>query len=239
MFEDLKGKSILIVGCSKGIGKNLVSALQYFSPSLHLISRNNPNISEFENLTTSFYPLDITQEDDYDTKLKELPKLDGVCFIAGSIRLTPPAMMNKKLITKSFDTNVIGPMALTSYLLKKKLINDNASIIYTSSVGRHSQAECSAIYSASKMSLLGTVNALASDLSKRKVRVNSVSFDYVITEMVKDIDYSQFENDIVGASPVEYTSLPYLYLLSKMSRWVTGQIIAADAGRMLSKTRYV
>jgi len=66
-----------------------------------------------------------------------------------------------------------------------------------------------------------------------------VSFDYVITEMVKDIDYSQFENDIVGASPVEYTSLPYLYLLSKMSRWVTGQIIAADAGRMLSKTRYV
>ena len=107
MFEDLKGKSILIVGCSKGIGKNLVSALQYFSPSLHLISRNNPNISEFENLTTSFYPLDITQEDDYDTKLKELPKLDGVCFIAGSIRLTPPAMMNKKLNTNIIKINKV------------------------------------------------------------------------------------------------------------------------------------
>jgi hypothetical protein len=45
--------------------------------------------------------------------------------------------------------------------------------------------------------------------------------------------------DTIGISPVEYTALPYLFLLSFMSRWISGQIVAADAGRMLGKVRYV
>ena len=64
-----------------------------------------------------------------------------------------------------------------------------------------------------------------------------MSFDYVETEMIKDI--KEIETDrIVGVSPVKYSSTPYLFLLSKMSRWTTGQLIAADAGRMLGKVRY-
>ena len=56
--------------------------------------------------------------------------------------------------------------------------------------------------------------------------------------MIIDIDVSKV-TDTIGVSPVSFTAIPYLYLLSDRSRWITGQIVAADAGRMLGKTRYV
>lgn len=239
MFNDLKDKNILVVGCSKGIGKNLAEAVQSFSANLFLISRNNPNIQSTNSNKVNFYELDITKEEVYESALKNLEPLDGVCFVAGVSKLAPPQLMNKKFINEVIDINLTSPTTLLAYLLKKKLITDNSSIVFTSSVVRHSQAECSAPYAAAKMGLLGTVNGLASDLSKRKIRVNAVSFDYVETEMTKTIDLTQFKDGIVDVSPVEFTATPYLFLLSNMSRWITGQIIAADAGRMLSKTRYV
>jgi NAD(P)-dependent dehydrogenase (short-subunit alcohol dehydrogenase family) len=239
MFKDLKNKNILIVGCSKGIGKNLAEAIQSFSSNLFLISRNNPNIHPTNSNKVNFYELDITKEEDYASALENLEPLDGVCFVAGNVKLIPPALMNKKFIEQSFDINLKSPLSLLGFLLKKRLIKNHSSIVFTSSVVRHSQAECSAPYSAAKMGILGAVNALASDLSKKQIRVNSVSFDYVLTEMTENIDKDQFTDGIVDVSPVEFTATPYLFLLSNMSRWITGQIIAADAGRMLSKTRYV
>lgn len=239
MFYDLRDKNILVVGCSKGIGKNLAEAIQSFSANLSLISRNNPNIQSANSNKVNFFELDITKEENYALTLENLDPLDGVCFVAGVMKLAPPHLMNKKFINQIIDINLISPTALLAFLLKKKLISNNSSIVFTSSVVRHSQAECSAPYAAAKMGLLGTVNGLASDLSKRKIRVNAVSFDYVETEMTKTIDMTQFKEGIVDVSPIEFTATPYLFLLSSMSRWITGQIISADAGRMLSKTRYV
>ena len=73
-------------------------------------------------------------------------------------------------------------------------------------------------------------------LVEKKIRVNTVSFDYVETDMIKAVKATT--TDIIGIAPVEYSSMPYLFLLSQMSRWISGQIIAADAGRMLGKVRY-
>jgi NAD(P)-dependent dehydrogenase (short-subunit alcohol dehydrogenase family) len=239
MFHDLRDKNILVVGCSKGIGRNLADAIQSFSANLSLISRNNPNIQPANSNKVNFFELDITKEENYALALENLEPLDGVCFVAGVLKLTPPHLMNKKIIAQSFDVNLKSPLSLLSFLLKKRLIKNNSSIVFTSSVGRHSQPECSVSYAAAKMGILGAVNALASDLSKKQIRVNSVSFDYVLTEMSENLDKEQFTDGIVDVSPVEFTAIPYLFLLSSMSRWITGQIIAADAGRMLSKTRYV
>jgi hypothetical protein len=68
------------------------------------------------------------------------------------------------------------------------------------------------------------------------MRVNTVSFDYVETDMIKAVQTTTV--DTIGIAPIEYSSMPYLFLLSSMSRWISGQIIAADAGRMLGKVRY-
>jgi NAD(P)-dependent dehydrogenase (short-subunit alcohol dehydrogenase family) len=85
---------------------------------------------------------------------------------------------------------------------------------------------------------VGAAKSLAADLSPKKIRVNVVSFDYVQTDMIKSIQNTPHD-DTVGISPVEYSSIPYLFILSSMSRWITGQTVAADAGRMLSKVRHV
>jgi NAD(P)-dependent dehydrogenase (short-subunit alcohol dehydrogenase family) len=242
MFEDLKDKKILIVGASQGIGKNLVTTLAQLGAHLYIASRNIEKLNLIASeLGSNVHPLclDILNEIDYLKALDQLLPLDGVCVVAGSVKLIPPKLLNRKLIDEQLTINLGAPLALIGSLLKKGLIKDSASIIFTSSVVRHSQASSSSPYAAAKMGLLGATKSLAADLSKRKIRVNCVSFDYVNTEMTVNINTSNFIDGIIGVSPVEFTATPYCFLLSDKSRWITGQVIAADAGRMLTKTRYV
>ena len=241
MFEDLKDKKILIVGASQGIGKNLTTTLAQLGAHVYIASRN---IEKLEVIAKDCGPnvtphqLDILDEQSY-IALNNVSPLDGVCIVSGVLKLIPPKLLNKKLIDDQLAINLGAPLGLIGYLLKKNLIKDQSSIIFTSSVGRHSQASSSAPYAAAKMGLLGATKSLAADLSKRKIRVNCVSFDYVETEMTSKIDTSSFTAGIVGVSPIEYTATPYCFLLSNRSKWITSQIVAADAGRMLTKSRYV
>jgi 3-oxoacyl-[acyl-carrier protein] reductase len=242
MFEDLKDKKILIVGASQGIGKNLVETLNYFGAELFIASRSIEKLNTVANdlgsqiKTISF---DIQDEDNYASAFNNLPVLDGVCIVAGIVKLIPPRLLNKKMINSQIEVNLSSPLALIGFLLKKNLLNASSSIIFTSSSSRHNQLSSSTPYAAAKMGLLGATKSLAADLSKKMIRVNCVSFDYVETEMTSGIDTSSFVKGIVGVSPVEFSAVPYCFLLSSMSRWITGQIIAADAGRMLTKSRYV
>jgi NAD(P)-dependent dehydrogenase (short-subunit alcohol dehydrogenase family) len=237
MFSDLKDKNILILGASRGIGKALAFALSELGAITHLASRNIEELNKIKaELQCTVYQCDIDSEESVNSLANVLPKIDGLCIVSGFVKLIPPKLLSKKMVDAQIITNLASPLTLVGALLKKNLINDSASIIFTSAAGRLCQPPCSAPYVGAKLGLHGAARSLAVDLSSKKIRVNTVSFDYVDTDMIKSVDVST--TDIVGLSPVDYSSLPYLFLLSTMSRWISGQIIAADAGRMLGKIRY-
>jgi NAD(P)-dependent dehydrogenase (short-subunit alcohol dehydrogenase family) len=238
MFEDLKGKRILVVGASRGIGKQLAVTLAALGASLSIAGRNVELLNELKlQLECESYICDIDDEDQVKQLSGLLPKLDGLCIVSGFVKLIPPKMLSKKMVDAQVITNLASPLSLFGALLRKNVINDGASIIFTSAAGRLCQPPCTAPYAGAKLGLHGAARSLASDLGQRKIRVNTVSFDYVDTDMIKSID--QMDTDTIGVAPVEYSPIPYLFLLSEMSRWTSGQIIAADAGRMLGKVRYV
>jgi NAD(P)-dependent dehydrogenase (short-subunit alcohol dehydrogenase family) len=242
MFEDLKDKKILIVGASQGIGKNLVETLSHLGAKLFIASRSIEKLNVIANdLGPQVTPIcfDIQDEDNYVNAFKNISTIDGVCIVTGVVKLIPPKLLNKKMINAQIEINLSSPLALIGFLLKKGILQESSSVIFTSSSARHNGITSTAVYAASKMGLLGATKSLAVDLSKKKIRVNCVSFDYVETEMTAGIDTSPYVKGIVGVSPVEFSAIPYCFLLSSMSRWITGQIIAADAGRMLTKSRYV
>lgn len=238
MFEDLKGKNILVVGASKGIGKQLTKTLHDLGANMHLAARNIDALTNIKNeYNCSIYQCDIDNDEDVQALASSITSLDGVCVVSGVVKLIPPKMLSKKMIDSQVITNLASPLNIVGALLRKNKLNDEASIIFTSAAGRLCQPPCTAAYAGAKLGLHGAARSLAIDLSPKKIRVNTVSFDYVETDMIKAVQTTTV--DTIGVSPVEYSSMPYLFLLSKMSRWISGQMIAADAGRMLGKVRYV
>jgi NAD(P)-dependent dehydrogenase (short-subunit alcohol dehydrogenase family) len=239
MFDDLKDKNILIVGASKGIGKQLALTLHGLGAKVHLASRNIEvlNSIKYNEFECAVYECDIDKDEDVQALATTIYNLDGICIVSGIVKLIPPKMLSKKMIDSQIITNLASPLNIIGSLLRKNKLKDGASIIFTSAAARLTQPSCTAVYSGAKLGLHGAARSLAVDLGPKKIRVNTVSFDYVDTDMIKSVVTTT--TDTIGISPVEYTVMPYLYLLSSMSRWMTGQIVAADAGRMLGKARYV
>lgn len=237
MFEDLKDKNILVVGASRGIGKQLGITLNSLGANVHLAARNIEALSTLKSeFECSIYQCDIDNDEDVQKLAASINGLDGVCIVSGIVKLIPPKMLSKKMIDTQIITNLASPLNIVGALLRKNKLNDGASIVFTSAAGRLCQPPCTAPYAGAKLGLHGAARSLAVDLSPKRIRVNTVSFDYVETDMIKAVQTTTV--DTLGVAPVEYSSMPYLFMLSKMSRWISGQIIAADAGRMLGKVRY-
>ena len=237
MFEDIKGKNILIVGASRGVGKALAISLGQLGANLHLASRKLEDLRAVQReVPSEIYECDVDSEESVNNLAKNIANVDGVCVVSGFVKLIPPKMLSKKMVDAQVITNLSAPIYLVGALLRGNSLNDGCSIVFTSAAGRLCQPPCTAPYAGAKLGLLGAARSLAVDLAPRKIRVNVASFDYVDTDMIKGVQPTTV--DTIGVSPVENSNIPYIFLLSSMSRWVSGQIIAADAGRMLGKVRY-
>ena len=237
MFEDIAGKRILVVGATGGIGHQLAEGLSLLSANIILSGRNDAVLSEFQKrFDCKVIRADIDIANEVDELCNQLEPLDGVCILSGVVKLVPPKLLTKKMVDSQIITNLASPLNLIGALLRKGKIKDGGSVILTSAAGRICQPPCTAPYAGAKLGLIGAAKSLSADLSSKKIRVNTVSFDYVDTEMIARVITDTRET--IGISPVQYTTIPYLFLLSSASRWMTGQLVAADAGRMLSKVRY-
>ena len=240
IYSDLKAKRILVIGASTGIGENLVTYLCNLGVDT-IVATSNPektseNFKSFNNI--SVFPINFDETGSIDQLADDIPEVDGLAIISGITKVVPPHMMSIQMVHRQIDFNLTKPIYLISKLLNKRKIRNTASIILTSASARINQAPCSTTYAAAKLGIYGAARSFSADLSAKKIRVNCVSFDYVSSEMTENIKFSGVDQ-IIGVSPLENTALPYLFLLSERSRWMTGQMLAADAGRMLGKTRYV
>jgi NAD(P)-dependent dehydrogenase (short-subunit alcohol dehydrogenase family) len=239
MFSDLYGKHILVIGASRGIGRQLALTLNSLGAKTSVTGRSAEALVSLKSEFGKYvYKCDIDVDEDVQKLASTVEPLDGVCVISGVVKLIPPKMLSKKMIDSQVITNLASPLSVIGALLKRNKLNIGASVVFTSASARLNHVSCTAPYSGAKLGLHGAARSMSGDLNPvKKIRVNTVSFDYVDTDMIRMIKNPSVE-ETVGVSPVTYTSIPFLFLLSSMSRWISGQMIAADAGRMLSKSRY-
>ena len=248
MYDDIKNKRVLVVGASKGIGRQLCHAIDQLGGHVQAASRDIATLSSGLAHTgianDQLFSCDIQQPGSILNLVQNLSPVDAVCITAGATKLVPKQMIKRQIIYSQISVNLSGPIDLISTMLRLKKVKQRASIITTSASGRYNGVKATVPYVAAKNALVAVSRSLASELSSKKIRINSVSFDYVSTEMTGAI-ISHFETNktddldgIIGVSPVENTVIPYLYLISEASKWMTGQVLSADAGRRLSRVVY-
>ena len=164
---------------------------------------------------------------------------DGVVFCAGINDFILTKFIKQDKINSMFQTNYFSQLILTQKLLKKKLVNKNASLVYISSLSSKLGVPGTLLYASSKAAINSAVKVIASELAPRGVRANSICPGIVKTEMLSstNIDEETFakqEADYpLGLGTPEDIGNAVLFLLSDGSRWLTGNNMVIDGGYSL------
>jgi NAD(P)-dependent dehydrogenase (short-subunit alcohol dehydrogenase family) len=251
-LDGFKGKQFLITGATSGIGAKLSEALLRAGANVVLVSRG---ITAFdEDLKRLIYSedsiyasnakvvsLDLSKPEGIDNFVKDhiSAKLDGVINAAGIASVVPLKSISVEDIYKIFQINLIAPIVLVRSLLKNKLINKNASLVFISSInGTTVGSKAHTIYAASKGGINGFVMALANEISKQGIRVNAIAPGMLKTNLMEGVKLIVSSDNLdehladyplgIGA-PKDVASLS-MFLLSDQSSWMTGQTIVIDGG---------
>ena len=240
----LEGKTILITGASSGIGRCTAIECSKMGAKLVITGRNrerlNDTLSNLEGEGHWIFAGDLTEDKTIEALMERLPQLDGVFFCAGVTDTTPAKFIDEEKIERVFNINIISPMLLTKWLVKKKKIQASASLVYMSSYGAEVVTPGLGIYAASKGAVNSFMRTIATELSARKVRANSIMAMMVKTELIdtlgslskEDIEKDEAKYPLGYGKP-EDVAFAVIYLLSDASKWVTGSIIKMDGGSTL------
>lgn len=208
-----------------------------------LLARNEERLNEtlgsMDGSGHSVLVCDLTDEEQLKEAVSQTEPLDGIVFSAGINEFVPVKYVKQEKIDKLFQTNYFSQLILLQMLLKKKLVNKGASIVFISSVSSEMGIPGTLLYASSKGAINSAVRVLASELSPRNIRVNAILPGIVRTEMLSGTNVSeeqftqQEEQYPLGLGTPEDVGYAVIYHLSDASRWLTGQSMVLDGGLTL------
>ena len=242
-MNQLAGKHILVVGASSGMGRVFARMISKEGATLSILARNeerlNATLSELSGEGHNKVVCDITDEEQVKNAISQLTSFDGIVFCAGISEYVPVKFVSTEKIERIFQTNYFGHISVIRMLLKKKLLNKGASLVFISSLSSVVGVPGTLMYASSKAAINSAVKVLASELASQQMRVNAICPGIVKTEMLSSTNLSeeQFAEQEaqypLGLGTPEDVGYAVLYHLSDGSRWLTGNIMILDGGNSL------
>lgn len=237
----LQGKQILVTGASSGIGKAIAVACAKMGARVIITARNAQRLSE----TISLMPAgnhfaikaDLTNQEDIDSLVEQIPTLDGFVQCAGVGSRVLCKNIKKDDIRYVFHPNVEAPIILQTAILEKKKINKTASIVYIASRAADAPNIGNAVYSASKGAIISYAKCLALELAPRLIRVNIICPAMIWTDLIlqegiakEQLEEAQLKYPLKRYGQPEDVANLAIYLLSDASEWMTGSVIDLTGG---------
>ena len=243
---ELQGKTALVTGASKGIGK--ASALKLASMGANVAvnyysSKNEAldTVKQIKSLGVDSIAIqaNVGKLDEVDLMISEVTnkfeRIDILVNNAGIIHDGLLLRMSDDAWAKVIDTNLNGTFycsrAAIKLMFKSKwgrIINIGSVVGLRGNVGQTN-------YSASKAAINGFTFALAKEVATRNITVNTITPGYINTDTVEVLSDKQKEA-IMSWIPmqkfgdVEDISNMVGYLASNSARYITGQTISIDGG---------
>jgi 3-oxoacyl-[acyl-carrier protein] reductase len=244
---NLKIKNVLIVGGSKGIGKEI--ALEYLSKkhNVSIISRTAPNFNEFQNdYSFKFFQCDVTLEDSYKKTANQIIKdfkntIDIIVFCVGSgagARVNFSDMSNWE---KSWDLNFRSSVLTANLFHKKFNKNNQGSLIFISSIAGIEFLGAPDSYSLAKSSLISFSKSLSKVLGPN-IRVNTVSPGNIFVkngtwDMLQQKNPEEVNKMLEEKVPLKRFGTPkdvanlVVFLSSNKASFISGSNIVIDGGQ--------
>ncbi|MBL4605172.1 MAG: SDR family oxidoreductase [Flavobacteriaceae bacterium] len=241
----LHNKTILVTGATGGIGSAIALGIAKMGATVIVTGRN---IEKLTSLVTSLegehhkmIVSDLVDETSRKLLVSELTQLDGIVHASGMVFPYPIKYLNQKKIDETLTINYEAPVLLMSEITSQRKLNNNASIVFLSSISGQHPHKGGAIYAGSKAALEAFSKVLSLELQHKKIRSNCISPAMVKTAMYEiaeqNMSKEEMDNHIkqypLGVGYPEDVSNAVVFLLSKASRWITGQNIILDGGFLL------
>jgi NAD(P)-dependent dehydrogenase (short-subunit alcohol dehydrogenase family) len=244
---NLQNKKILVTGASSGIGRQIaIDCLRDNCQELIGVARRLDQLEEtgaLSEIRQNFRPVtcDLTAPSQVDALVGTLPSLDGIVLNAGVADFLPTRFLTTEKLQKIFSVNLECNIRLLAELQKKKKLAASSSIVLISSLSSKLGVTGTAAYAASKAALSAYGRVLASELASQKIRVNSVLPGLVSTALIEDstaLSQESLKKNTAAyplglGTPVDVSNLVG-FLLSDLSRWITGDEIVIDGGFLLA-----
>ncbi|MCH7686369.1 MAG: 3-oxoacyl-[acyl-carrier-protein] reductase [Planctomycetes bacterium] len=245
----LAGKTALVTGGSRGIGKAIVWALAREGAKVAFIYRSNTEAAdqlvsdlELDQREASAIQADVKSKEDADRVVEELlekwENIDILVNNAGIIRDGLLATMEADQWQDVIDTNLTSVYNFCHAVVRPMMSARSGRIVNMSSVAANVGNPGQSNYAASKGGIEGFTRCLAAEVSRRGITVNAVAPGFIETDMtaaVRNAAGSELKKRI----PARRLGLPedianaVLFLVSDEASYITGHILTVDGGLSL------
>ena len=229
----------VILGATGSIGSSLAKKLIDSGEEVHLVGRDENNLSELaKNLNSTFTVCDVLEENFSEKILNDLKdeSINGLAFCVGSIDLKPLKLTKKSDFMQSFNLNLISATEVIK-TLADNLKKNKGSIVLFSTVAVKQGFPNHAIVSSAKGAIEGLTLALAAEFAPN-VRVNCIAPSLTNSKISNFL----LKNEKVAEGIAKMHPMKRIgeggdsasvakFLLTDESSWITGQILGVDGGR--------
>ncbi|SDE04598.1 3-oxoacyl-[acyl-carrier-protein] reductase [Riemerella columbipharyngis] len=243
----LEGKTALITGGTRGIGKGIVEAFAAQGTQIAFTFAGSADKAQaIESELSKITEIKAYQSDasDYEASqqlaeqvLKDFGKIDILINNAGITRDNLMLRMSKDDWDTIIKTNLDSVFNLTKAVIKPMMKARSGSIINMTSVvgikGNAGQAN----YAASKAGVIGFTKSIALELGSRNIRCNAIAPGFIETEMTAALDEKTVQGwrDAIplkrGGQPEDVANA-CVFLASELSAYITGQVLNIDGGML-------
>ncbi len=243
----LAGKTILVTGTSRGMGKAMVQLFAKNGANViaHARTRTESHEQmclELSNMYgTSVVPIYFDLRD--HEKIKEFVKvirkqfatIDGLVNNAGITCNALFQMTSMEELREQFEVNFFSPFLLTQYISKLMVRQARGSIVNISSTAAEDGNSGKSAYGSSKAAVICMTKAISEELAQFGVRANAICPGIIETDMMNTIpdqvNEMQKQSSCLGKNGSEIDiANTAMFLLSDYSSYITGQIIRVDGG---------
>jgi 3-oxoacyl-[acyl-carrier protein] reductase len=236
-FCSLEGKTALVTGGSRGIGRAIALELAGAGARVTLGYRSGKDEAEqvAAEAGARAVQADVSDPDDARRLVEEAGELDVLVNNAGLTRDGLIARMSDEDWNAVVDTNLGGVFYTCRAAARGMMKRRGGAIVNISSiVGLHGNPG-QTNYSASKAGIIGFTKALARELGTRGVRANVVAPGYVDTRLTQviadDLKETMLTNTPLGRfGTPEDVAGAVRFLCSDEAAFITGEVLLVDGG---------
>lgn len=245
---DLTGKTAIITGSSKGIGRAIAEQMALFGAQVVVSSRKAPACEEVvagikqAGGKAVAIPAHIGDkaalQNLVDSTLKTFGKVDIlVCNAAVNPYYGPLAKISDEAFDRIMDSNIRSNLWLCNMVLPGMAERKEGAVVIVSSIGGLRGSSMLGAYGISKAADMQLARNLAVEWGEHNIRVNAIAPGLVRTDFAralwenKDVLAQTLKQSPLGmiGEPVDIAGTAIL-LASKAGRFITGQTLVVDGG---------